>query len=105
MVSIPRKRGWPEGTLGFAHMLFLIFLLMPKPTHPWHQSHKDEWEDATMPKPAHEWHFDHCDEQEDGFQDEVATILAKVGSKPRVMENRIKSPSLRRGYDGLRSCS
>ena len=41
---------------------------MPKPNHPWHQDHRDEWQDATMPKPAHEWH-DHSDEQEDGFQD------------------------------------
>ena len=45
--------------------------LMPKTTHPCHQDHKDEWEDAKMPTPAHERHCDHSDEQEDGFQDEV----------------------------------
>ena len=31
------------------------------------------------------------------FRMRYATILAKIGSKPRVMENGIKSPSLRRG--------
>ena len=68
MVSLPLERGRPEGTLVLTHMQFLKKNLMPKPTHPWHQDHRDEWEDATMPKPAHEWH-DHNDEQEDGFQD------------------------------------
>ena len=43
--------------------------LMPKPTHPWHRDHRDEWEDAKMPKPAHEWH-NHNDEQEGAFQEE-----------------------------------
>ena len=42
---------------------------MPKPTHPWHQDHRDEWEDAKTPKPAHEWH-NHNDEQEEEFQEE-----------------------------------
>ena len=31
------------------------------------------------------------------FRMRYATILAKIGSKPRVMENGIKSPSLHRG--------
>ena len=31
------------------------------------------------------------------FRMRYATILAKIGSEPRVMENGIKSPSLRRG--------
>ena len=29
--------------------------LIPKPTHPWHQVHNDEWEGEQKSKPTHEW--------------------------------------------------
>ena len=45
-VSIPLERGWPERAPSFVPNVILKKLLMPKPTHPWHQVHNDEREDV-----------------------------------------------------------
>ena len=50
-----------------------------------------------MPTPTHPWHQDHNDEQAHGFQGEGCNDPRQIGSKPKDMENGIKSPSLRMG--------
>ena len=70
----------PEGNgmLLYAVPRFPETNLMPKPTHPWHQNHSDEWED-------------------DFQEEEVCNDPRKEASTATVMENGIKPPSLSYG--------
>ena len=51
--------------------------LTPKPTHPWHQVHRDEWESKFAAQLTHQWYKDHRHEQEYHFRKRNATILVK----------------------------
>ena len=75
-VSIPLERGWPVGTLVCPQCDPEKFLT-PKPTHPWHQVHRDEWESKFAAQLTHQWYKDHKNEQEYHFSMRYATILVK----------------------------
>ena len=50
---------------------------MPKPTHPWHQVHRDEREGKFTVQLSHQWYKDHKNGQEYHFRKRNATILVK----------------------------
>ena len=50
---------------------------MTKPTHPWHQVHRDEWEDKVAAQLTHQWYKDRGNEQEYHFRMRNATVLVK----------------------------
>ena len=76
-VSIPLERGWPERAPSFVPNVILKKILMPKPTHPWHQVHRDEWESKFAVQLTHQWYKDHRNEQEYHSRMRNATILVK----------------------------
>ena len=57
--------------------------LMPSPTHPWHQVHRDEWESKFAVHLTQQWHKDHRQEQKYDFRMRNATILVKQAASQR----------------------
>ena len=83
-VSIPLEHGWPEWAPSSGHSRCdPEKKLTPKPTHPWHQVHRDEWESKLAAQLTHEWYKDHRHEQTYHFRKRNATILVKKAASQR----------------------
>ena len=102
-VSSPLERGWPRG-----HSRLNLHAILKNfnahPTHPWRYVHRDEQEDKFTPNsPTSSTRATRLSKR--AIQDEVCNDTREEASKARVMENGIKSPSLRNRHESPRNCT